>query len=204
MGVYLMPQQPYLTNNQYVVPYPQAGTGNVQSIYFPTLSWQQQQQQQQSHIPSRPPYDHQQQQQHRRPFDNTYNDYTPPTSTNGYKHHRYPNNFGIYQNTTSNGRGNSYRKRGGSIGVTQSWSGFMVGNGRGAGRGTGGNSRGGYQQQHHHHQNNYNPAYNNNRNYNNNDGSKTNLVVNESITTSSTTSAIPPAVDIAESSTITM
>ncbi|KAI9484029.1 MAG: hypothetical protein EXX96DRAFT_560569 [Benjaminiella poitrasii] len=44
-GIYLMPQQTYIISKQFMIPYPQAGTGKNkqhQSIYLPTLSWQHQ------------------------------------------------------------------------------------------------------------------------------------------------------------------
>lgn len=146
LGVYLMPQQPYLTANQYVVPYPQVGAGNMQPIYYPPLSWQQQ------HTSMSPglSYDHRQQQpQHlRRSYNNNYND---------YRQHKYPHNPGFYQNT-SHIRGNSYRKRGGS-GGGQRWSGSMVNN---AGRGDGGAAVAGRG----HYQDNYNSGYNKRSNRN--------------------------------------
>ncbi|KAK4515004.1 Protein-lysine N-methyltransferase efm4 [Mucor velutinosus] len=130
LGVYLMPQQPFLTRNQYVVPYPQVGTSNAQPVYYPTLSWQQQQQQQQhANVALRPAYEHHlHPSHHRRPYNTTYNDYL---ASNGYRQHTYPHNSNVYQNA-SNGRGNSHRKRGG--GAAQSWSGSMMNN-AGVGRG---------------------------------------------------------------------
>ncbi|GAN02942.1 hypothetical protein MAM1_0031d02392 [Mucor ambiguus] len=141
LGVYLMPQQPFLATNQYVVSYPQVGTSNVQPIYYPTLSWQQQKN---TGMAPRAAFDHHHQpQHHRRPYNSNYNDYSAP---NGYRQHKYPHNPSAYQNASS-GRGNSYRKRGG--GAAQSWSGSMVNN---AGRGNGG-----------HYQTPHNASYN--RNY---------------------------------------
>lgn len=166
LGVYLMPQQPYLAANQYVVPYPQVGAGNMQHIYYPPLPWQQQ------HTSMSPglSYDHHQQQpQHlRRSYNNNYND---------YRQHKYPHNPGFYQNT-SHGRGNSYRKRGGSGG--QRWSGSMVNN---AGRGGGGAAVAGRG----HYQNNYNSGYNKRSNRNE---------IN--------TATSPPTVDMPQSSSSAM
>lgn len=114
MGVYLMPHQQYVTGNQYMVPYPQAGTG-VQSVYYPALPWQQQQQSQTSYnngsgSSPRPHYEQ------RRQYNNNYkstddnlnnsSEWEATSHSNGYQSHRYNNSTISYQ------RGNSYRKRG--------------------------------------------------------------------------------------------
>ncbi|KAL9548678.1 hypothetical protein MBANPS3_005566 [Mucor bainieri] len=137
LGVYLMPQQPFLTTNQYVVPYPQVGTtSNVQPIYYPTLSWQQQQTTGMG-APRPAVYDHHQPQHHRRSYNNNNNNnnnnnYSDYSASNGYRQHKYPHNPSSFQNA-GNSRGNSYRKRGGGSGAGPSWSGPMMSN---AGRGT--------------------------------------------------------------------
>ncbi|CEP19906.1 hypothetical protein [Parasitella parasitica] len=138
LGVYLMPQQTYLSSNQYIVPYPQAGTGNVQPIYYPRLSWQ-----------------------HRRPLNNDQlsSSTTIAATANGNPpHSRYPN---ICQ--TNSRRGNSYRKRGGggggggALGAAQLFNAPNAGfSKKSTGRGTAGGGRGNYQQQHH-----YNAGYSN-------------------------------------------
>ncbi|KAI8056459.1 hypothetical protein BDF21DRAFT_164077 [Thamnidium elegans] len=104
-GVYLMPQQQYVTGNQYMVSYPQVGTG-VQPVYYPTLSWQQQHPYNNNSAPSLPRPHYEQ----RRPYNNNFkpaHNATEWESHNGYQSHRFNNNTSTYQ------RGNSYRKRGG-------------------------------------------------------------------------------------------
>jgi hypothetical protein len=139
-----MPQQQYMTSNQYMVPYPQAGTGNVKPVYYPALPWQQQQQQQQpqQHYSNstssspRPAYEQ------RRPFNNNQQ-----FNTNGYQNHRYGNNYPQQQRGT-------YRKRGQA---NSSWSGI----GRGRGNGFNNNSsvyHGKRYNNNHHHEDNSPPT----------------------------------------------
>ncbi|KAI7895103.1 uncharacterized protein EV154DRAFT_496965 [Mucor mucedo] len=105
VGVYLMPQQQYATGNQYMIPYPQVGTG-VQPVYFPALPWQQQNYNNNSASTPRPHYEQ------RRPYKssddmmNNNSEWEAISNSNGYQSHRYNNTNTSYQ------RGNSHRKRG--------------------------------------------------------------------------------------------
>jgi hypothetical protein len=119
LGLYLMPQQQYLSSNQYMVPYPQAATG-VHPIYFPALPWQQQQHQSpRSHHDQRRPYNNS---HFNKPYPAKYHshEWESLPNSNGYHSHRY--NSAHYQ------RGNFNHKHG-------SWSnsGHVL---RGRGRGS--------------------------------------------------------------------
>jgi hypothetical protein len=108
-GIYLSPPQclpgQQLPGHQYLVPYPQAGTGNMQPIYFPTVSWQlgqMQQMQQQQHIQQR--YAHHN--SNRTYYDNSNN-------RPSYRSNRYNDEDGKYHSTTDGySRRGTYRKRG--------------------------------------------------------------------------------------------
>lgn len=109
-----MPQQQYVTGNQYMLPYPQVGTG-VQPVYYPAMPWQQQTDYNNNASESspRPYYDQ------RRPYKatdmtNNNNEWEAITNSNGYQSHRYNNSNSSYQ------RGNSYRKRGAWANATNS------------------------------------------------------------------------------------
>ncbi|KAI8886101.1 hypothetical protein K501DRAFT_64643 [Backusella circina FSU 941] len=99
VGVYLSAPPQYVSGNQYMVPYPQAGTGNVQPIYFPTVSWQQQQIQQRYNVHPNRSY-----------YDRNSNNNRP-----SYRSNRHSDEDWKYPSTTTtdsySGRG-SYRKRG--------------------------------------------------------------------------------------------
>lgn len=101
MGVYLMPQQQYLSSNQSMVPYPPqaAATAATTSIYFPTLSWQQgkSRPEHQNRNSSSRSYHNKQQNSHNHEWESLAN-------SNGYQAHRH--NSASYRGNYRKPRGN--------------------------------------------------------------------------------------------------